>query len=157
MAFWFYLVIVSFVFIWLINDELDTITDSVLVLLGIGAGTALGAALIDKNKQPVTEPSSSVTPPEPGKPRESRGFLVDLLNDEGGLSLHRFQLFIWTLVLGVIFCGSVYKNLEMPEFSVTLLGLMGLSSGTFLGFKLPEGTKPEAPPGATPSGEAQTP
>jgi hypothetical protein len=26
----------------------------------------------------------------------------------------------------------------MPEFSTTLLGLMGISSGTYLGFKLPE-------------------
>jgi hypothetical protein len=142
MAFWFFLVVVSYVFIWLINDELDTITDSILGLLGIGAGTALGSALIDKNKQPVADPSSSATPPEPGKSRESRGFLVDLLNDEGGLSLHRFQLFVWTLVLGVIFCAAVYKNLHMPEFSATLLGLMGLSSGTFLGFKVPEGRKP---------------
>jgi hypothetical protein len=129
--------VVSYVFIWLINDELDTITDSILGLLGIGAGTALGATLIDKNKQ--TEPSASVTPPELGKPRESRGFLADLLNDEGGISLHRFQLFVWTLVLGLIFCNSVFKNLQMPEFSATLLGLMGLSSGTFLGFKVPEG------------------
>ncbi|HLL02492.1 MAG TPA: hypothetical protein VK539_18055 [Myxococcaceae bacterium] len=160
MAFWFFLVVVSYVFIWLINDELDTITDSILGLLGIGAGTALGAALIDKSKQPTTEPSTSVTPPEPGKPRESRGFLEDLLNDDAGISLHRFQLFVWTLVLGVIFCASVYKNLQMPEFSATLLGLMGLSSGTFLGFKLPEGTRrvdapvvpPAEPPEATPGG-----
>jgi hypothetical protein len=146
MAFWFFLVIVSYVFIWMINDELDTITDSILLLLGIGTGTALGASLIDKNKEPLPEQATIATPPEPGKPRESRGFLVDLLNDEGGISLHRFQLFVWTLVLGVIFCGSVYNNLQMPEFSATLLGLMGLSSGTFLGFKLPEGTKPAPAP-----------
>jgi hypothetical protein len=164
MAFWFFLVVVSYVFIWLINDELDTITDSILGLLGIGAGTALGAALIDKSKQPTTEPSTSVTPPEPGKPRESRGFLEDLLNDDAGISLHRFQLFVWTLVLGVIFCASVYKNLQMPEFSATLLGLMGLSSGTFLGFKLPEGTRrveapvvPPAEPPAAPPGGTTTP
>jgi len=26
----------------------------------------------------------------------------------------------------------------MPEFSTTLLGLMGLSAGTYIGFKFPE-------------------
>jgi hypothetical protein len=26
----------------------------------------------------------------------------------------------------------------MPEFSTTLLALMGISSGTYLGFKIPE-------------------
>ena len=47
-------------------------------------------------------------------------------------------MFAWTLILGVIFIGSVYKDLAMPEFNVTLLGLMGISSGTYLGFKFPE-------------------
>jgi hypothetical protein len=140
MSFWFFLVIASYVFMWMITDELDTITDSVLALIGIGAATALGAALIDKNK---TAPA----PDEPGG--ASRGFLNDVMSDPTGVSLHRFQMFVWTLVLGVIFIGSVYKNLQMPEFSATLLGLMGISSGTYLGFKVPEKQGSDTPPGAT--------
>jgi hypothetical protein len=140
MSFWFFLVIAAYVFMWLINDELDTITDSVLGLIGIGAATALGAALIDKNK----------TAPQPDEPGgTSKGFLNDVMSDPTGVSLHRFQMFVWTLVLGVIFIGSVYKNLEMPEFSATLLGLMGISSGTYLGFKVPEKQGSDTPPGAT--------
>lgn len=42
------------------------------------------------------------------------------------------------LVLGVIFLSSVYNQLTMPEFSATLLGLMGISAGTYIGFKFPE-------------------
>ena len=68
----------------------------------------------------------------------SRGFLRDVISDAHGVSLYRFQLFAWTLVLGVIFCASVYDGLQMPQFSPTLLGLMGISSGTYLGFKVPE-------------------
>jgi hypothetical protein len=68
----------------------------------------------------------------------SRGFARDLLWDGGGMSLHRFQIVVWTLVLGAIFAASVYLDLAMPEFSATLLGLMGISSGTYLGFKVPE-------------------
>jgi hypothetical protein len=37
-----------------------------------------------------------------------------------------------------MFVSSVYNRLTMPEFSATLLGLMGLSSGTYIGFKFPE-------------------
>ncbi|WP_224246082.1 hypothetical protein [Hyalangium gracile] len=159
MAFWFFLVVVAYVFIWMINGELDTITDSVLALLGIGTGTALASSLIDKSKQPLALQGSSAVPAEAGKPLETRGFLNDVLTDEtGNLSLYRFQLFVWTLVLGIIFCTSVYKGLAMPEFSSTLLGLMGISSGTYVGFKVPEGKKeaqlataaPAAAPAAAP-------
>lgn len=41
MAFWFFLVYTSYVVIWLITDALDTITPSLLGLMGISAGTAL--------------------------------------------------------------------------------------------------------------------
>ena len=68
----------------------------------------------------------------------SRGFLRDILSDASGYSFHRFQIFAWTIVLGIIFVSSVYNNLNMPEFSTTLLGLMGISSGTYIGFKFPE-------------------
>jgi hypothetical protein len=148
MSFWFFLVIAAYVFMWLITDELDTITDSILALIGIGAATALGAALIDKNK-------AAPAPDEPGG--KSRGFLNDVMSDPTGVSLHRFQMFVWTLVLGVIFIGSVYKNLEMPQFSATLLGLMGISSGTYLGFKVPEKQGSDTAPGATPGTEPPKP
>lgn len=128
MAFWFFLVVSAYVFIWMVTQELDTITGSVLGLLAIGSGTALGSSLIDGER-----------PDSPAKEvRASRGFLHDVLHDARGLSLYRFQLFVWTLVLGVIFCISVYDGLAMPQFNPTLLGLMGISSGTFLGAKFPE-------------------
>jgi hypothetical protein len=69
-----------------------------------------------------------------------------MLSDEQGISLHRLQLFVWTLVLGVIFVADVYNRLSMPQFSSTLLGLMGISSGTYLGFKAPE-NRGAPPPG----------
>jgi len=144
MSFWFFLVIASYVFMWLITDELDTITDSILALIGIGAATALGATLIDQKK-------AAPAPNEPGG--TTKGFLNDVVSDPDGVSLHRFQMFVWTLVLGVIFIGSVYKNLEMPQFSATLLGLMGISSGTYLGFKVPEKKGTDTPAGSTPDAE----
>ena len=47
MAFWFVLVVVSFLSIWVVIGALDTITGSVLTLIGIGSGAALGSAMID--------------------------------------------------------------------------------------------------------------
>lgn len=127
MAFWSFLVLAAYVFCWMITGELDTISESVLALIGIGAGTALGAALIDTTG---ADTSAAVEP--------SQGFLRDILSDGKGISIHRFQMFAWTVILGGIFCASVYRQLSMPDFSATLLGLMGISSGTYLGFKFPE-------------------
>ena len=196
MAFWFFLIYASYVSIWLITSALDTITGSLLALMGISAGTALGEAMIDNGKdtaktnqvQDLTaekvalEQSMTETQAQLDAANESastavteqtnrdalnrqltdsrtrlgqidqqlrsiasqqsatvsKGFLRDILSDSSGYSFHRFQIFAWTIVLGIIFIASVYNSLTMPEFSTTLLGLMGLSAGTYIGFKFPE-------------------
>ena len=51
MAFWFSLVLASFLFIWLITDAYDIITPSVLGLIGISVGTSLSSAVIDNSKR----------------------------------------------------------------------------------------------------------
>jgi hypothetical protein len=53
-------------------------------------------------------------------------------------------MLVWTLVLGILFIYSVWYRLSMPEFSATLLALLGISSGTYLGFKIPENQNPPA-------------
>ena len=195
MAFWFFLIYSSYIAIWLITNALDTITTSLLALMGISAGTALGEALIDNGKdatktnqlqdltaekqaldESITQTQTAVDAIDPASAtatdvanRESLlrqvtdtrtrmnqidqqlraitsqpsattsgGFMRDILSDSSGYSFHRFQIFAWTIVLGIIFVSSVYNNLTMPEFSTTLLGLMGLSAGTYIGFKFPE-------------------
>lgn len=196
MAFWFFLTHGSYIVIWLISDAIDTITPSLLALMGISAGTALSEVLIDATKdaaetaqlqsataekqaleQGIAEQQVQLAPlaaksapttddamardslnrqlleqrtrlglltqqlkdlaPTPGG-NVSRGFLRDILSDGSGYSFHRFQIFAWTIVLGLVFVSSVYTRLTMPEFSATLLGLMGMSSGTYIGFKFPE-------------------
>jgi hypothetical protein len=202
MAVWFFITIASFVFIWIVTGSYDPLTPSVLGLIGISAGTALSAAVIDRNKESQIDnraaalarqqqqleadvaalrtataelqrtianaptgfdPTASLaqiirneadvaanltkiqqiqtdlakisgaTPT-----RKSGGFFDDILSDEGGVSFHRFQIAVWTLILSVIFVYTVYESLAMPEFDAKLLGLMGISSGTYLGFKIPE-------------------
>ena len=77
----------------------------------------------------------------PQAPGPSHGFLVDILRDETGVSFHRFQMAAWTIILGFVFVTSVYRDLTMPDFSPTLLGLMGISSGTYIGFKMSDVSK----------------
>jgi hypothetical protein len=72
------------------------------------------------------------------RPFVSGGWFRDLTSDINGPALHRLQMVVWTLTLGFIFVIEVYLNLSMPEFSATLLGLMGITSAGYLGFKYPE-------------------
>ena len=60
-----------------------------------------------------------------------------------GVSFHRFQIAAWTIVLGIIFVTQVYKVLAMPDFNGSLLALLGISAGTYIGLKIPEATVPK--------------
>lgn len=73
---------------------------------------------------------------------QSEGLFTDILSDANGISFHRFQLFSWTVILGLVFLFSTYTELNMPVFDTTLMGLLGLSAGTYLGLKVPEPTVP---------------
>jgi hypothetical protein len=68
----------------------------------------------------------------------SEGFFRDIISDHNNVSIHRFQMVVWTLVLGVFFLRSVTKSLSMPQFDDSMLILMGISNGTYLGLKIPE-------------------
>lgn len=63
----------------------------------------------------------------------------------GKYSFHRFQMLAWTMLLGFIFVAKVLDDRAMPEFSPMTLALLGISAGTYLGFKLPAGGKEEVP------------
>lgn len=205
MAFWFFLVIAAYFGLWVVTGDMDTITTSTVALIGISAGTALGAALVDSGKAARHLAAHRLEPEELDRPpaevlallaersraaqaerralldaqariaagderalEESRRavaeaearlallrqqseffhlppwrrVLYDLLAEGDAISFHKFQIFVWTLVLGTIFVAEVARRLEMPEFSPTLLAIMGLSGGTYVGFKLPD-TRPE--------------
>src|SRR5579859_6809574 len=51
---------------------------------------------------------------------------------------HRYQMLAWTIALGITFIYSAYTTLATPNFDANLLTLLGISSGTYLGFKFPE-------------------
>ena len=182
MAVWLVLVVAAYLMIWMITRDRGDIPGTVLGLIGISSGTAVGALLIDANKraartkaqEAVTELTArlaavntlrTATPQPPDiaelnvefqrihgelataqtranaavtRSASSKGFWIDLLDDGNGVSLHRLQILVWTFVLAGIFIVTVWRTLAMPEFSEGLLALMGISSGTYLGFKVPE-------------------
>jgi hypothetical protein len=78
-------------------------------------------------------------------------FHIDILSDASGVNFHRFQMVVWTVVLGIIFIHEVLSRLSMPEFSTTLLTMMGISSGTYL---IGKSSEPQGAPGTQPAAGA---
>lgn len=118
---WSTLILVGFVFIWLLTGlDSGVVTAELLGAYGIATATAAGGILQDKATRTAT----------------SRGFLADILSDEGDTpSIHRLQMFAWTVVLAVIFILEVWRNLRMPVFDNVLLSLMGISGSAYVGLK----------------------
>ncbi|KAA6438433.1 hypothetical protein FEM33_17245 [Dyadobacter flavalbus] len=134
-------VIISSVYIYLSLIKGDcavgTINKTALVLMGIFAGTAVASTIIDKNEMNDNRDRHQNTP--------SQGFFVDILSDDNGISLHRFQNFAWTIIAITVYLYKVSEirtGCELPELSDTLLALTGISSATYLTLKSQENSPP---------------
>jgi hypothetical protein len=72
------------------------------------------------------------------QPFVTQGWFKDITTDLNGTAVHRVQVVCWTVLLGAVFVIGVYNNLAMPQFSATVLALMGISGAGYVGFKYPE-------------------
>lgn len=124
MAWWFSIVFASFIFLWLVTGEVPTISPQALALLGISSATTMASTGIGAGRL-----SGGGTAGE---------LFLDLLSDNHGVAIHRFQMVVMTAALGLIFLFDVVTKLTMPEFDASLLTLMGLSAATFVGLKISE-------------------
>jgi len=131
LAFWTLIVSISYLYIYATTQDIPDIPEKVLWLLGISITTTGGAKIIDNNKEVGQF-----------KYPASKGFWVDIFSDNFGINIHRFQMVLWTLIMGLLFVISVIQDQKMIAFSEQLLMLMGISSGAYLGLKIPENNKP---------------
>ena len=134
MVWWFAIVFLSYVVLWLLMQELPSIPASALGLIGMAGGTALAAAALDQGR-PV---------------QATKGFWSDISTDADGVTLPRLQQIAWTGLLGIVFLSQVVTRLTMPDFDSSVLALMGISAGAYLGFKVPESHVGDAPATAAP-------
>ena len=155
MALWTMLTIYAYLFIWFLTGEYKaTIPASVVGLMGITLTTfaAVDASKVRTNKERLQEVAQGLgaAPRDPALVEEkakleqrtmvarSEGFFRDITTSAEGASLHRLQFIVWTLALTVVFVITVWRTIAMPDFDATLLGLMGITSGAYVGLKVPE-------------------
>ena len=125
MAWWFGIVMGSYIFLWMMSQDIPALGSQALLLMGISGATGLTSVGLNAGMQKQL-------------PIASGKFFEDLLTDAYGITLHRFQMLAVTLILGTMFIIHVATTLTMPEFDGSLLALMGIAGGTYLGFKIPE-------------------
>jgi hypothetical protein len=133
MGIWFLTILSSWLFLYVCLHRYNLLTESILILMGITSATGVGGIAMDSNKTQMVV-------------LQSEGFWKDLITDHANVSLFRFQNFAWTVVLVCVFIRSVFNYLKMPEFDSTLLTLMGISSGTYIGAKVTEKNNPDSEP-----------
>lgn len=152
LAWWTVIILSSFIAILFSYNEAPTLTTSTVILLGISAATTAVARTID-----VSDAASPVTvntlPPADGS-----NLILDILSDQNGVSIHRFQTVVFNFVFGCWFIVSVLEHLRnlpddginaiIPDIADTNLVLLGLSSATYAALKTTE-KKPTAKPAAS--------
>ena len=81
MGFWFLVIFDSFLGIWVATGETNSLNPSVLVLLGISAGTALGDLLISQNKsvKPSLTVATEANPDQAGEVASAPSFHLRML------------------------------------------------------------------------------
>jgi hypothetical protein len=131
------------------TGELPKLSPTCLILLGIGVGTAGLANVIDRRQRAGADAVGTQVLQD----NESENFLIDVLSDENGLSVHRLQALIFNIVYGVAFVAQfLYGKGVFPDYDSVTLATLGLSTAGYLGLKSLE-NNPASPGTATAGGD----
>lgn len=133
--FWTMIIISLYIYFFAFSGILLPLNMTTVTLLGAGLLVYSGGKIIDKRQsmnlggQPPTHPTD--------------GFLFDILSDETGINIHRFQSLVFNLIYGIGFIILFLKNVNnclypFPEFGGWQFALLGISSAAYLGMKTTE-------------------
>lgn len=144
LSWWTIIILSAFIAIILKYDQAPELHQSTIILLGISALTIVAARAID-----VSDTSANG---DRHQDERSSGFFLDILSDQTGVSIHRFQTIVFNFVFGVWFITNVLNNLEsvplsdlnsiIPVIQPNNLILLGLSSATYAILKSTENKAP---------------
>ncbi|PQJ09276.1 hypothetical protein CJD36_018680 [Flavipsychrobacter stenotrophus] len=150
LVWWTWIVMSSFVATVLSGGKVPTLWESTLILLGIGSLTTVAARITDisdGNIAAATENLNYLSRNENGE-----SFIIDILSDKTGVSVHRLQAVLFNFVFGLWFIYEVWKAIAkvkadvdqsvidhvMPLIEPKNLALLGLSASTYLALKTQE-------------------
>jgi len=109
LAWWTVIILSSFTTIILQTGHAPNLHSSTLVLLGISVATTTVARVIDMadEQNPLIYRHQDI---------KTTNFFLDILTDQNGVSIQRFQALIFNAVFGIWYIASVLGNLGDPNF-----------------------------------------
>jgi hypothetical protein len=120
-AWWLTICVGCFAYLWaLMGEYRNILSGSAPLLLGIQGTTLLVATRFRATQTACT----------------SQGFFPDLISEGREPEIARVQMLVWNFILGIVFIWQSVFQWTMPTFDPTLMTLLGISSATYVGFKL---------------------
>jgi hypothetical protein len=163
LAWWSVIILSAFIAILLTSkdNQVPSLDQSTVILLAISGATSITARMID-----VSDLSNNLVRHQDCS---SQGFFLDILSDNNGASVHRFQTIVFNLAFGAWFIIHVLNHITspdvnsiIPKISDSNLLLLGLSSATYAAMKSTENktgvaTQPAPPSSPDPQNPQNTP
>lgn len=141
---WTVIILGCYILVYGYSDSFWPLNDTCALLLGISATTATAGRIIDNRDASAIGLSRH-------QDSSSQGFLNDIMSDEHGVSVHRFQTVAFNVAYGVHFVVVLVTDLfsatpthQFPTFSEATLPLLGISSATYVAMKAGENRKPDS-------------
>lgn len=107
------------------------LNSTVVTLLGISLGTTATSKIIDSQLKVQGKRTHSAG---------SRSFMHDILSDENGVSVHRFQTVVFNIIFGIAFFIEFTQNgsFVFPNYDTSQLAVLGISSAGYIALKMNE-------------------
>jgi len=160
---WTMIIMFCYTVSFAITGVLIPINPTMVILLGCGLLVYSGGNIIDnrqinganKNIDPSdTSINARKTSSRHQDKFDTDTFFADILSDENGISLHRFQAMIFNVMFGVAYVAYFITNMKAQwypfiTFNDWQFAMIGISSAAYLGLKAGENGSnvPANPPG----------
>ena len=152
---WLVIVMLSFGYMLYVTHSVDIVNGTMLALLGIPVAVTAGACVVDRsNSQDACrdadllaalagdQAAAGQTRALLTRARETmlttQNLATDLLSETTPETWdpHRVQILVFSVVFGVYYLSQLNRLVALPDFSSSMLTLLGISSATYLGFKV---------------------
>lgn len=138
---WTMIVLGCFVSFFIYSGNLIALNPTAVMLLGGTLATSIFGRVMDNNQiGRDNDNSEDDVPARHQDVEKTKGLFLDIMSDEGGVTIHRFQAVMFNLIFGIGYITLFFSYVKgilypLPEFETWQLTLLGVSAAGYLGLK----------------------